>query len=1473
MSTETSPNWKALLEDLNNKKKSTERELYYAVDRLLDEIRSGENFLPYLDSILELLAPLIKEPSWHLVQSVLFGFCSIVENLVPLVLSNDEIRQSLIQKITLWLSSGGMWYEILLAGMKNKKREVRDATAQFLGAISLFFSSTFKPTAISTSADNNNVTENVSHPVLPVIQMLLHIGESSLTVPTLSSSTNQPLGPITSNVSATTDSYETLEGAMMLVGYLLYKMTTRYIPSAYHNVLVKMLERGTVYENNQDHSRYIRLQAIRALDRAVRSGCVVYEQKDSKERDDKYLFDNIILARLNDNNIDVRKATASLFTSWALSLLDKNRTLFVSCVHTLLDYFLSAKASRWEHRHGLVYAFYLLCQTLPLVNALPLSTIQTLIDSLITQIKYTHPESKDPPSVTVVANSTALLALVELFISLYRAYFENERAADNVTALTDLIIRLHLQENDAALSTSIKSPSPATTTALTSTTPLTTSQPENSMEKIFTEKVLPLVHLSLSSNLDLQIDSGVRGVYRLVTCLPHSFLQPYIVPLVCRVFKNKFHASHPIQEQANRTWRFVVGGSSSSSNSNNTIDDEEFSQRENEFLRKHHVTLLDFLLSDAEVPNTDLREAAFKALEALFVHPAITSLPGDSNNSIVKSPYMERILQIVITELKGLHTRKGDKDTQEYPQTASLKALAAYCKLLTLHKICLQESTIETLFSIISEMLRSDSAMVVPACIDAFAALVTLNSFSHNLSDVQCAIAGRVWTLSYLESDYTIRMSALSRRMMLLPSQSPRASVLLSSLTKFGFDGNAEIEIRKAILEFLSVIFRSDLPLTLLFDPDAILTATNILGHALIDVDNRDEEEFLAISLRGLSLLLAHPFTKKFAVTNKKIQRNLKSIIRFLFYILLDVVDDFDVETFSEQSNDRTDTNSDDENEDSGDDKEEDVLPTPCPLPLKDHIFETSDSISTSNSMSLSMKMKESDSLVYVRNQMIYYTKVQSVLWLIVNSLSLFSQETTNAFSTFLYNILSKTMKSLAEWNASSRARLFILYVIYSALRTAFRIHPSIDALCQEMRKGIGTIALDANSLHESWNFLRTITKNQPSFIVSDFSQYTRVLMILDALSAFLQSQSIHVKEDEITKNSIETVLQVANWAQSYSSPNISDVLLKRLLVHRALTLARDFCTIKKPPLTIEQALNIFYMILKIISAHGLDTTNSTKSADDENAAIEGQIRADESQEELLQEYTNRMEVEQLLIDVHRPAMRLFDAVWNQLNDDNLVSQLVQQITKSLNFTKYERDENDDENSESGNEGNKSVEIEERNRIHFCLLENMTTAGRAFKIPMVTRQTLAEQCLQYLTRDEALDDEETFHSIVKILRGLAQCWKREDVSLFSTYLNTLLHVITTKKEILEVSGGSDFVDLFAVCAKLIFIWPQNDSARNRFLQQLADYMFNEDIEETSRMQFESVVNQIARDIAPEVLNLPSPTRTESIMVNEGFKTF
>jgi hypothetical protein len=100
------------------------------------------------------------------------------------------------------------------------------------------------------------------------------------------------------------------------------------------------------------------------------------------------------------------------------------------------------------------------------------------------------------------------------------------------------------------------------------------------------------------------------------------------------------------------------------------------------------------------------------------------------------------------------------------------------------------------------------------------------------------------------------------------------------------------------------------------------------------------------------------------------------------------------------------------------------------------------------------------------------------------------------------------------------------------------------------------------------------------------------------------------------------------------------------------------------------------------------------------------------------------------------------DEIWNRLDDDHTINQLIQQITTPLHFTK-----DDDQESESENENHDDHDT--KNQIHFSLLENVTTSHRVSKIPILTRQRLAKQCLQYLTSDEAFDDEATFLSIVR----------------------------------------------------------------------------------------------------------------------------
>jgi hypothetical protein len=109
----------------------------------------------------------------------------------------------------------------------------------------------------------------------------------------------------------------------------------------------------------------------------------------------------------------------------------------------------------------------------------------------------------------------------------------------------------------------------------------------------------------------------------------------------------------------------------------------------------------------------------------------------------------------------------------------------------------------------------------------------------------------------------------------------------------------------------------------------------------------------------------------------------------------------------------------------------------------------------------------------------------------------------------------------------------------------------------------------------------------------------------------------------------------------------------------------------------------------------------------------------------------------------------LTDAVWNCLNtdDSSKIDQLVEQIISSLDFIKSKQKESQSENkSESESESESDTE---KNRTCLNLLEMITASNRKVnKICLQTRQTLAIQCLEYLTSKE-FDDEETVYTIVR----------------------------------------------------------------------------------------------------------------------------
>lgn len=171
---------------------------------------------------------MISSVNWHMIQSVLFGAQQIVEQFLHFIQADNTLLSRYSKQIEQWLQDGGVWLTFVKQGVQYKgKREVRDAAAQFIGALSLFCSAL--PTAAVPRAWYHDLTA-----------LLLQWSDESKPEP-----------------------FETLEGTMMALGYWLYKARRQVLDDATHLHLIARLEHYTRYDNQQDNARYIRLQALR----------------------------------------------------------------------------------------------------------------------------------------------------------------------------------------------------------------------------------------------------------------------------------------------------------------------------------------------------------------------------------------------------------------------------------------------------------------------------------------------------------------------------------------------------------------------------------------------------------------------------------------------------------------------------------------------------------------------------------------------------------------------------------------------------------------------------------------------------------------------------------------------------------------------------------------------------------------------------------------------------------------------------------------------------------------------------------------------------------------------------------------------------------------------------------------------------------------------------------------------------------
>jgi hypothetical protein len=107
---------------------ANEVEIYNALDRVLDIIRSENIESINIASVVNELVALLFSAGWLLVQSTLFGAIHVIRAQGP---NMDD-----------YLTPGKPLIEAIMTNFQSKKREVRDAASQAIGAVAEYGSQT-----------------------------------------------------------------------------------------------------------------------------------------------------------------------------------------------------------------------------------------------------------------------------------------------------------------------------------------------------------------------------------------------------------------------------------------------------------------------------------------------------------------------------------------------------------------------------------------------------------------------------------------------------------------------------------------------------------------------------------------------------------------------------------------------------------------------------------------------------------------------------------------------------------------------------------------------------------------------------------------------------------------------------------------------------------------------------------------------------------------------------------------------------------------------------------------------------------------------------------------------------------------------------------------------------------------------------------------------------------------------------------
>eukprot|EP01135_Chromosphaera_perkinsii_P001915 Nk52_evm64s212 gene=Nk52_evmTU64s212 len=495
--------WKGLLKGLNDviddtpvKKDVNYKPIIFALDEILDELKSGEKMTG--DVWLQLFTTLKRlyvYSNWHLKQSVTFAFPSLFV---------QAGKEALLKELK---DGKNALQQTLMGLLCDEKREIRDASSQSLGALSRVL--------------GNDIFQFV----LPNILGAMDAGNAEMYVET----------------------WQGKEGFMIAIGYIV--RNCKDISFENFSACVDILVQHCKHTKYGSYSVYIRRQAAKALGRIVDSSfgtafLVRKNNENSKEgTEETYMeiLDRVSLSMLNDEQIDVRKAAAELAFCIGKVRMVKNPSSLNSSIKKMMV--TLGGCTSWEGRHGICLALSSYCRQEQMIGQL--NSFEELFDSLSEQIYQKHLTAEQLSSnvdttehrmgVAATSNACAAQGLVDLFIAFSKLKTaESGEDADALAGRMQNSMAIFGQGDARKLSSS-----------------------EKMVSVLFSKKVEPQLEYLLNSPEALLLDAGGTCLNKLLKNCP-LYIDPYLGKLMCLVYKNMFHASLPIRDGAIKNWDFAL---------------------------------------------------------------------------------------------------------------------------------------------------------------------------------------------------------------------------------------------------------------------------------------------------------------------------------------------------------------------------------------------------------------------------------------------------------------------------------------------------------------------------------------------------------------------------------------------------------------------------------------------------------------------------------------------------------------------------------------------------------------------------------------------------------------------------------------------------------------------------------------------------------------------------------------------------